>query len=67
MKRSPRQSARSLLVDEEGLTTAEYVIVLCLIAVVGFALWKEFGQTVEEKARGATTTLGTGLPTESSE
>lgn len=42
----------------------EYIIILCLIAVVGFALWKQFGQTVEYKAKGANDVVYT-LPTES--
>jgi|GEM_PF-2524813 len=67
MKFSPSApGARTrLLGDERGLSTVEYIIILCLIAVVGFALWKQFGQTVEGKTRGATTVVG-GLPTSSS-
>jgi len=60
----PRRT-RALLADEAGLTTVEYIIILCLIAVVGFAIWKQFGQTVEYKAKGATNVVH-GLPTESS-
>lgn len=56
--------ARALLADERGLTTVEYIIVLCLIAVVGFAIWKQFGQTVEYKAKGATNVVN-DLPTDS--
>jgi len=56
---------RELLADTRGLSTVEYIIILCLIAVVGFALWKQFGQRVEYKTRGATTVVG-GLPTSSS-
>ncbi|MBX3269373.1 MAG: hypothetical protein KF729_03885 [Sandaracinaceae bacterium] len=55
---------RRLLQDQRGLTTVEYIIILCLIAVVGFALWKQFGQTVEYKAKGANDVVYT-LPTES--
>ena len=57
---------RALLRDERGLTTVEYIIILCLIAVVGFAIWKQFGQTVEYKAKGANNVVNT-LPTDSSE
>lgn len=56
---------RTLRTDEAGLTTVEYIIVLCLIAVVGFAVWKQFGQRVEYKTKGATNVVH-GLPTESS-
>ncbi len=55
---------RRLLEDQRGLTTVEYIIILCLIAVVGFAIWKQFGQTVEYKAKGANNVVNT-LPTES--
>ncbi len=66
LSRTPRGARTSLLLgDERGLSTVEYIIILCLIAVVGFALWKQFGQTVEGKTRGATTVVG-GLPTSSS-
>lgn len=50
--RSPRLHP-SLRRDERGLSTVEYVIILCLIAVAGFAIWQKFGRTVEGRARGA--------------
>ena len=62
---SRMRSWRSLLVDTRGLSTVEYIIILCLIAVVGFARWEQVGQRVEYKTRGATTVVG-GLPTSSS-
>ena len=46
---------RSLYEDERGLTTVEYVIVLCLIAAVSVGLWGELGRTVKtyvSKAQG---------------
>ena len=49
----------SLLRDQRGLTTVEYIIILCLIAVVGFAVWKKFGETVKERVGEADGTLGT--------
>jgi len=45
---------RSLLRDNRGLTTVEYIIILCLIAVVGFGVWKKFGEKVKEKVGGST-------------
>jgi len=42
-----------LLQDTEGLTTVEYIIILCLIAVVGFAAWKSFGAKVSKKVGDA--------------
>lgn len=62
LKRSQRFDG--LLRDERGLTTVEYIIILCLIAVVGFAIWKKFGETVKQKVGGADNVIGT-LPTES--
>ena len=37
---------RSLMRDDRGLTTVEYIIVLGLIAVVGIAAWQKFGETL---------------------
>ena len=54
-----------LLKDTKGLSTVEYIIILCLIAVVCFAIWRQFGETVKSKVQGADNLVGT-LPTESS-
>jgi Flp pilus assembly pilin Flp len=56
---------RELLSDTRGLSTVEYIIILCLIAVVGFAIWQKFGSTVKTKVRGADGVVN-GLPTSSS-
>ncbi len=64
MKMKKSQKLTGLLRDERGLTTVEYIIILCLIAVVGFAIWKKFGETVKQKVGGAEGVVGT-LPTES--
>jgi Flp pilus assembly pilin Flp len=40
------KSSRSLMRDQRGLTTVEYIIVLGLIAVVGIAAWQQFGETL---------------------
>jgi Flp pilus assembly pilin Flp len=45
----------SLLADTRGLTTVEYIILLCLVAVVGFGVWQKFGASVRDKVSGATT------------
>ncbi|MDQ3031034.1 MAG: hypothetical protein M3Y87_01350 [Myxococcota bacterium] len=55
---------RELLADTRGLSTVEYIIILCLIAVVCFAIWKKFGETVKAKVAGADTLTDT-LPTTS--
>lgn len=60
-----KRRTTGLLEDTRGLTTVEYIIILCLIAVVGFAVWKKFGETVKTKVNGADTVMG-GLPTTSS-
>ena len=59
------QRAR-LLKDSRGLTTVEYIIILCLIAVVGFGVWQKFGAKVKDKVAGSTETVD-GLPTTPSE
>jgi len=55
---------RELLADTRGLSTVEYIIILCLIAVVCFAVWQQFGSTVRTKVSGANTQVGQ-LPTTS--
>jgi Flp pilus assembly pilin Flp len=56
---------RSLLKDTKGLSTVEYIIILCSLAITCFAIWKQFGETVKSKVQGADNIVGT-LPTESS-
>jgi Flp pilus assembly pilin Flp len=64
-KRLPGRGLRPrLLEDTQGLSTVEYIIILCLIAVVCFAAWKQFGQTVEFKVKSATNQVG-DLPSSS--
>ena len=54
-----RTESLSLLRDQRGLTTVEYIIILCLIAVVGFAVWKKFGETVKNRVGEADGTMNT--------
>ncbi len=58
-QRTKARKGQGLLRDERGLTTVEYIIILCLIAVVGFAVWKKFGETVKTKVNAADSTIGT--------
>ena len=51
----------SLLHDDHGLSTVEYVIILILIAIVAITAWQNFGQSVENKSRQATGSIN-GLP-----
>lgn len=53
-KSKKRRKHLSLIQDKRGLTTVEYIIILCLIAVVGFGVWKKFGEKVKEKVGGST-------------
>ena len=57
-RQSSRRS-RQLLADTAGLSTVEYIIILCLIAVACFAIWQQFGQTVNSRISEADGTMGT--------
>lgn len=53
---NPNQEApRSLLGDQRGLSTVEYIIILVLIAVIAIIAWKQFGESVEYHIRDSTT------------
>lgn len=55
MKKSKTRGVRiSLLKDERGLSTVEYVILLVLIAVVGITAWTTFGEKIETSVGDAT-------------
>ena len=43
----------ALLTDERGLTTVEYVIVLCLIAAISVGTWQQLGSKISEYLAGA--------------
>jgi Flp pilus assembly pilin Flp len=47
MNESLHSLARRLRRDQRGLTTVEYVIVLCLIAALAVATWQQFGSSVK--------------------
>jgi Flp pilus assembly pilin Flp len=58
MKKLRRASgSNSLLRDERGLSTVEYVIILVLVAAGAIGLWVEFGKTLTGKISGATKDL----------
>lgn len=44
----------SLVRDERGLSTVEYVIILVLIAVVAIGVWQAFGSAIMAQVSGAT-------------
>lgn len=45
---------KSLVKDEEGLSTVEYIIILILIAVIAIVAWQAFGDAVKSKVEGST-------------
>jgi len=47
----------ALLIDERGLTTVEYVIVLCLIAAVSVGTWHSLGKKVGDYLGAAVTDI----------
>ena len=57
-----KKNLRTLANDTAGLSTVEYVIILCLIAVVCFAVWQRFGNMIKGKIDGSTNTLD-AMPT----
>lgn len=63
-RRSTQRGVAQLYGDTRGLSTVEYAIILCLIAIVGFATWRTFGATVQEKVGRSNQTME-GLPTTS--
>ncbi len=54
-----RQSRSTLLADTRGLSTVEYIIILCLIAVACFGIWLQFGSTVRDRIAESDATMGT--------
>ena len=40
---------RELLQDQQGITTTEYLILLILVAIAGFASFQAMGDAVEKK------------------
>ena len=47
--------------DERGLTTVEYVIVLCLIAAMAVGTWKQFGSDINGYLTRASTKVGNNV------
>ncbi len=42
-------SHQPLLKDDRGVSTTEYLLLIVLIAIAGWAAWTRFGQAVSEK------------------
>jgi Flp pilus assembly pilin Flp len=58
----------SLVKDDRGLSTVEYVIILVLIASAAVGVWKTFGATIKTKINDSNAEIGTiskdnGTPT----
>ena len=51
----------ALLADERGLTTVEYVIVLCLIAAISVGAWQELGSNIKKYLNDAVTDIKTEM------
>lgn len=47
-----RKRFRDLLADTRGVSMTEYLIILCLVAIVGVAAWTKFGNTVKTRIGG---------------
>lgn len=47
-----RRRIRDLLADTRGIAMTEYLIILCLVAIVGIAAWTKFGNTVKTRIGG---------------
>lgn len=62
----PMSRPPGLLRDARGLSTAEYVIILALVCIVGFAIWQQFGGSARSSSAGAGEVVN-GLATSSHE
>lgn len=51
MQKNPKK--KTLLSDQRGLTTVEYIIVLGLVAVLGIGTWQKFGDTLIDEVDDA--------------
>jgi Flp pilus assembly pilin Flp len=47
-----RRRLRDLLADTRGVSMTEYLIIVCLVAIVGIAAWTKFGNTVKTRIGG---------------
>ncbi|MGD8858899.1 MAG: Flp family type IVb pilin [Myxococcales bacterium] len=58
-----RDLAHRLGTDEQGMTTVEYAIVLCLIAVVAVGTWESFGGHIKDRLTSADSAINGSLET----
>jgi Flp pilus assembly pilin Flp len=64
-KARARLTGSSLVRDEAGLSTVEYVIILVLIAAIAIGTWKTFGGKVKTGLENASNNFETNVVTES--
>jgi Flp pilus assembly pilin Flp len=57
MRRRIAQLVVRLRREQQGLTTVEYAIVLCLIAALSVGAWNAFGKNVKTYLTNSTTTI----------
>jgi Flp pilus assembly pilin Flp len=62
MKLFDRLRSSALARDTRGLSTVEYVIILCLIAAVAVGLWNKFGSMVKTKLEASAGEIDDKLP-----
>ena len=43
--------------DERGISSVEYIIIVALVAFLGFTAWQTFGTAVSDKASDAADTI----------
>ncbi len=53
-----RLRARRGLRDQRGLSSTEYVIILIVVALVGIAAWRVFGDSARDRAASASSEVG---------
>ncbi len=51
------QAAKRLWMDEEGLSTVEYALLLVLIAIAGITAWQTLGSKVSGKVGEVSNTV----------
>ncbi len=56
------QSKLSLIRDQRGLTTVEYIILLGLVAVFGITAWTQFGGTLSDEVDAGETRMNQIVP-----
>lgn len=57
---SIRTTLARLRSDERGMTTVEYVIVLCLIGALSVGMWNKFGNNVKNRLEQADSAVTDG-------